>query len=249
MNPITIVVADTQHHRLTRLAIGHTIKCLPMPVKVLTFSNAEIISGETRVPILEMKGRLDYNEIILKHLWPFVDTDHFLIVQYDGMAINRDAWTDEFLSIDYIGAAWKGKIIDNKLRVGNGGFSLRSRKLLDALRDPTINMLPTEKRGLEEDRVIADYHRGLLETKYQINFASYELCSRFSYESGPIRIKNVFRCHGIWNVPFYFSEDYTLDVFSDIKTWPSYSCRKVIEVCQEKNYQEVLKFLEGKRIL
>ena len=52
-----------------------------------------------------------------------------LIIQHDGFILNHKAWDNEFLNYDYIGAPvyWMG----NKLiEVGNGGFSLRSKKLL-----------------------------------------------------------------------------------------------------------------------
>src|ERR1700687_3454326 len=47
--------------------------------------------------------------------------------------ITPAAWREEFLGCDYIGAQWFWH--DDAMRVGNGGFSLRSRKLLLALQD------------------------------------------------------------------------------------------------------------------
>lgn len=68
-----------------------------------------------------------------------VNTDFVIFVQWDGFAVNPDRWTDEFLDYDYIGAPWPlwlrllMKPRGNLMRaVGSGGFSLRSRKWLQA---------------------------------------------------------------------------------------------------------------------
>lgn len=247
MDPITIVVADTQYHRLTNLAIERTISCLPMAAKVVTFSDKPIYTGENLVRINTMTSRLDYNEIVLKHLWPFIDTEHFLIVQYDGFAVNKDAWSNDFLSVDYIGAPWKSSSYFEKhnleRRIGNGGFCLRSKKLVEATRDPEVCMLPDQKNGVEEDRVLGDYHRNLLESKYSIKFASYELASKFSYELGPERPEVTFGTHGIWNVPYYLSEEESLDFFSDIHTLKGRALEYSIGSAEFRGHGRVVDYL------
>ena len=54
-----------------------------------------------------------------------------LLIQWDGYVVNPEAWDPAFLGCDYLGAKWYWH--DDGMRVGNGGFSLRSRRLLDAL--------------------------------------------------------------------------------------------------------------------
>lgn len=136
----------------------------------------------------------DYNYITL-HLIPHVVTTDFnLIIHGDGFAVNPEAWTSEFLEYDYIGATWSSGI------VGNGGFSLRSRKLYDALLDikPPVKAKDYPKEILNdvryfvidntgeyvipEDNIICKIYRDLLETKYGIKFAPPELADRFSIE-------------------------------------------------------------------
>jgi len=60
-----------------------------------------------------------------------------LLVQPDGFVINPDKWDNQFFEYDYIGAPWE-QVPHSYLdpwgkphRVGNGGFSFRSKKLLD----------------------------------------------------------------------------------------------------------------------
>jgi hypothetical protein len=85
-------------------------------------------------------SRLDsidsYSKYMIYDLWKHVETEFCLIVQADGYVIHPEMWSDEFLDYDYIGAPWRfthDAYIDpfgNHQRVGNGGFSLRSSKLL-----------------------------------------------------------------------------------------------------------------------
>lgn len=43
---------------------------------------------------------------MVKLLDSYIETPHVLVVQYDGFILNPDAWTDEFLEYDYVGAPW-----------------------------------------------------------------------------------------------------------------------------------------------
>ena len=70
--------------------------------------------------------REDINHLCLKFLPQLINTDYNLQVQHDGYAVHREAWTDDFLLYDYIGASWpwfwNGGPYWNKPIVGNGGF-------------------------------------------------------------------------------------------------------------------------------
>ena len=87
-----------------------------------------------------------YSTLMLKGLAPHVETSHALVVQWDGYVVNPDAWTDAFLDVDYCGAPWPWG--DDDRRVGNGGFSLRSRRLIDALASPEVVL-----RGNEDETI------------------------------------------------------------------------------------------------
>ena len=65
-----------------------------------------------------------YSKFIVEESSNYFKTEHALIIQHDGFVLNAGAWTDDFLKYDYIGAPWPNR------RVGNGGFSLRSKKLM-----------------------------------------------------------------------------------------------------------------------
>jgi hypothetical protein len=95
-------------------------------------------------------------------------------VQWDGWIINEGAWMPKFLEYDYIGAVWfwhpKG------LRVGNGGFSLRSKKLCQLTASPEF-----QYADLNEDDLICHLNRDFLVSN-GIKFAPEELARHFSYE-------------------------------------------------------------------
>ena len=113
-------------------------------------------------------------------LWgdtPFrVSTSHYLTVQWDGWAVNLNAWTDEFLNYDYIGAPcwWKPT-----LRVGNGGFSLRSTKLGRFVVEHNLQYPESEP----EDEVLCQVYRPSLESN-GFEWAPVELAQQFSFEHG-----------------------------------------------------------------
>ena len=72
-----------------------------------------------------------YQQFCINEMNNYFDTDYVLTFQSDGFILNPDAWTDEFFDYDYIGAPWG----DNKYAVGNGGFSFRSKKLMNFVSD------------------------------------------------------------------------------------------------------------------
>ena len=199
---ISITCIDTLHYTPTITALKHTIKTLGDKVtKVYWFSDIdfpdEIDIPVTWVIIPKIKVyNNDYSFVTLK-LCPEVCIEDFnLIIHGDGFAVNPEAWTDEFLNYDYIGARWGDDM------VGNGGFCLRSRKLYDAFVDMKIKNLTSDypqymndvacyvindagEKWIPEDNIICKIHRSTLEQKYGIKFAPPELADRFSIEHNP----------------------------------------------------------------
>lgn len=132
-----------------------------------------------------LANKAEYNQFVLKHLADYFETSHCLIIQSDGYVINPYAWRDEFLKWDYIGAVWNFNHQPySGYHVGNGGFSLRSLRLHQILRDDPL-IKPTNDqyiKNFEEDHNICKIYRGYLERKYAIKFAPQELANQFSVE-------------------------------------------------------------------
>src|SRR5581483_1503806 len=131
---VTVVGVDTLTPERTLKALITCERYADFGAKVLitniaapltTASGIRVVSCENKIASLD-----DYSHFMIKRLASFVHTRFALVVQYDGFILNPRAWTDEFLKYDYIGAPW---LYDDNWNVGNGGFSLRSKRLLDFL--------------------------------------------------------------------------------------------------------------------
>lgn len=136
------------------------------------------------------RGREGYSKFCINDMSAHIHTPHVLIIHADGYVLNPNAWSDDFLQYDYIGATWWYK--DN-MNVGNGGFSLRSKKLLDILEGLDLN------RYHPEDDVICRGIRKYLETNHGIKFATEEVANRFSIEAYGVedkRYNGAFGFHG-----------------------------------------------------
>ncbi len=141
--------------------------------------------------IPRINSRSAYSQFMLYELPRYVTTSHALCVQWDGFVLDAKAWSSDFLDYDYIGAPWPH--FDDAQIVGNGGFSLRSSKLLKAV--------ATLVRDVDEaeDVAICRTWRAVLEECADIRFASPEIASRFSYERGRASSKT-FGFHGVFNL-------------------------------------------------
>ena len=135
-----------------------------------------------------MSSTQDYSEVLLRGIRSHVSGSHVLIVQWDGFILNANQWDRCFLDYDYIGAVWPQY---SRNQVGNGGFSLRSVRLLDALQDERIVI------SHPEDLCICDRNRLLLENEFGMKFAPIEIADRFSVERGPWHPS--FGFHGFFN--------------------------------------------------
>jgi len=71
-----------------------------------------------------------YSRFCLYEMADHVDSEFVLVFQEDGFIVNPDTWDDSFLNYDYIGSPWP----QLGMRVGNGGFSLRSKRLLQEVK-------------------------------------------------------------------------------------------------------------------
>tara|TARA_Y100000310_G_scaffold309033_1_gene352730 strand:+ start:510 stop:1208 length:699 start_codon:yes stop_codon:yes gene_type:complete len=196
---------------VTLLALGSTkiqenINALEYSIRGIDFGAVKLVSHEKPANLpstIEFEGyrgfgRISYKEFsyyCIYKLIEHVDTDYVLMIHPDGFVINPDKWEDEFLDWDYIGAAWPIKddaFIDpfgNHQRVGNGGFTLRSRKVLEI---PQYENIPFEVNqgtfykhmnagSYNEDGNICVHNRHLFE-KHGVKFAPIDVAVRFSQE-------------------------------------------------------------------
>jgi hypothetical protein len=138
MKTITIVAATNIRINEHAIAIDRTAANIPHPVTKLLLSPKRPtvpFFGEWQANSEWMPDGhwtiQNYSRFILWGLADFIKTDICIIVQWDGYGVHMERWTDDFLNYDYIGAPWPIWLINCMPRVGNGGFSLRSKLWLE----------------------------------------------------------------------------------------------------------------------
>ena len=167
---ITLVYIDGDDPDVGVTVLNHCSAMFPVAaVKLLTYCEpSRPLNGEcVLIPKLDYQG---WSRFTVSELAKHVDTSHCLIVHPDGFILNPDKWSDEFLDFDYVGAPWSEPF---RNRVGNGGFSLRSRRLLDWGIGHTC-------QGPEDVFICRANYEQLISCG--IRFAPIEVASRFSME-------------------------------------------------------------------
>ena len=140
------------------------------------FGAAKMLTDDMSLPhavrIPPITSLDEYSRFVIRDLHRYVDTPHCLIVQWDGWPVNAAAWTNSFLDFDFIGAPW----VHTGGVVGNGGFSLRSKRFLE-----TCSKLAPAEFPHPEDSWVSYRHRTTLEA-LGMKFAPTNLAARFAFE-------------------------------------------------------------------
>jgi hypothetical protein len=192
LSDVTLIAASS-------VALGATIDALEASMRQCRFAKAILLTdrpislkGSSEIEcrkIRQLRSRADYSRFMLRELATHILTSHALCIQWDGFVLNGAAWDGHFLDFDYIGAVWPH--FDDPYNVGNGGFSLRSRRLLEACRD-----LPFDGSSAE-DVVIGRLCRRQLEQS-GLRFAPETVASKFAYERAS-PAGDEFGFHGVYN--------------------------------------------------
>lgn len=192
---VTVIIADTKNYSQAIYAIKKTQEQIK-PAKFIWFTDRPDlkVDGVEVVNIDPFTSKRDYSEFIIKKIDVYFETSHCLVIQHDGYVLNGQMWEDSWLQYDYIGAPWLYP--DPDRNVGNGGFSLRSKKLQNALaNDSEIEIVEPE------DEIIGRLYRRLLEKRYGIKFAPEVIAHWFSFELHEPYMAT-FGFHGYFHPPF-----------------------------------------------
>lgn len=241
MKKITVVTVGNVCHDLMRFSLENTLKHTPDVEDVLVIADRPILDHGRFHALPQGFTRQDYSKILLKDLYGMIKTEFALICQYDGMAVDAAQWRDDFYQYDYIGAPWPERFhwIPKDSRVGNGGFSLRSARLLEALQNSQIT---TDDN---EDVLICQIFRKFLTNGFGIKYAPIELANGFSNEwNNPEG--SVFGFHGIFNFPRYFSDQLCAELMAQytLNHWYDDQLQNFLEFCEANNYIQTLLQLE-----
>jgi len=182
LSRVTLCCVDCVNHDLALAAIEQCVqKCAFGRVLFITDRVFEI-DGIDVVRIAPLASRGAYSHYVIKELVRHIDTEFVLMVQWDGFVLKAASWSDTFSGIRLRGRRWGWH--EDGHAVGNGGFSLRSRRLLEALADPHIAEFPIE------DEAICRTYRTYLEATHGIRFAPRRWPTSFHSRR---RIQNRFR--------------------------------------------------------
>jgi hypothetical protein len=202
---ISLVIVETDAYHLARRAVERTINLFHVD-EVLIFSDQPSQwEGYSVFQIDKIRSLTDFNRIIFSELPHQLKTDFALLIQFDGFVINPSSFTDFFYNFDYIGAPWpSGMLPGHGALVGNGGFSLRSRRLIEILSkyQQFVNFEHAE------DVTICRFLRPMLEECEGICFAPVEVARHFSSEFEIVKNISPFGFHGLQTLPKVYSDDY-----------------------------------------
>ena len=165
-------------------------------VKFLTSGNHDSIDPNIKHIKIRNLEYDEFSKFCLTELYKHFDTTHMINCHGDGFPTNPNAWTDEFLKYDYLGAPWPRHNLERSscrwdlvkkaynesqktYFVGNGGFSFRSKKLMEAV----TRLYKNEYYGIPEDLVIAIIMRKQLEQEGFKFTSDIGIAGKFSCES------------------------------------------------------------------
>lgn len=199
----------------TSVNVAATIQALEVSLaqirfaKCLLFTDASVEPSHpaiTIVPIHRLNSSQAYSEFLLWKLGDYIETSHCLVVQWDGHVLDAGRWDKAFFDYDFIGASWP-QFADG-LDVGNGGFSLRSRRLLKACQSPRF------RPAHPEDIMIGRTHRAWLEAQ-GLRIADRDVADRFSAERAGDVLAS-FGYHGVWHMPCVLGVRRFWDIYNSL---------------------------------
>jgi len=190
LSNVTLLCVETREPELAHWAIDRCLSSTKF-AKVVLITNLDRIQTKkadieyVQAPLI--KTTKDYSELLLTGINQYVETSHVLIIQWDSFVTHPELWSDEFLRYDYIGPVWPHH---PETPVGNGGFSLRSKRLLDAIQQPGFI-----KKHPEDYCICAD-NKDFLE-QHDIRIAPAHTAEQFAVERSTWH--DAFGFHGFFN--------------------------------------------------
>jgi hypothetical protein len=148
--------------------------------------------GAEFIPLPSAVDRESENRFQVCELHKHIQTDFVFTAEWDSWIVNPEAWSDDFLKYDYIGAPWW---FGDEANVGNSGFSIRSKRFLEAT---AANSAAYEGRFHPHDLRTCRELRGLY-TAMGLTFAPDSVAARFSWECNGTypHYNGAFGAHGI----------------------------------------------------
>ncbi len=198
---VSLVIADTESYVLANNAIDQCSQRFHFDEILIFTDKPEYWPQYRSIRINRIESIEDYNHLMISVVPFHISTQFFMVAQFDGFILNGAAFLEEFYKYDYIGAPWPASAYPH-FRVGNGGFSWRSKRLALA----AASMASFRDAMDSEDAFIGRVIRVALENRHQCKFASENVASHFSYEM-VMPPDSVFGFHGLMHLPIVYANN------------------------------------------
>ncbi len=201
LSTTTLIIVDC-------LDLNRAIKVIEHCKALCDFADVKLLTSiETDyqhvVKIPPINSLIHYSVFCLKELYKYVDTKSMLVVQHDGWIINPQSWKPEWEQYDYIAPLFNQYDV-----MGIGGFSFRSRALMEAVskKYPPFNDTDEQAHilqssmGFYEDGEISMRWRRELESE-GFKFAPFYEAMKFGQGGNPnlnYHYSHPFGFHGSW---------------------------------------------------
>jgi len=189
LDQVTLFCVDTRTPELSIWAMEQCLQKANFNDAILVTDTTKSLTVPNSIRIVEaptIQSIEDYSIYLQSDLSTMIQGTHMLVMQWDSFIVNPQLWNPNFLEYDYIGAPWPHH---PDTPVGNGGFSLRSKKLFIALQNPLY------QKSHPEDQSICIFNKDLLK-ELGIEIAPIEIASQFAFER---EYKQAFGFHGFFN--------------------------------------------------
>lgn len=236
---VSLLCVETRRHDLAIAAMQRCCRQITFACcRLLSPTAPELPKGIEHASIPAFSGIDGYSDFMVHHLGDYFTSDYVLVVQWDGFVLDAGSWNPTFLDYDYIGAPWP----DAVRTVGNGGFSLRSRRLCAALRE----LAPATTHP--EDLCICRHLRPQLQSR-GIAFAPAAAAERFAFEE-PRPSWPTFGFHGLFNFHHAMPED---ELVAFLRTCDeaivrSRHARRLLKRCYAAGLRQAARVLHERRM-
>lgn len=172
--PIDLIAVDC-------VDVNRVVSAINICEKYFTYNNIKLLTSIPSIypnkhKIAPINSILEYSNFMLGELNKHIESSHCLVIQHDGFIYDPNNWNDDFLQYDYIGAPVIS--YDGPEPIQNGGFSLRSKRLMDRISE--IYKREGNPKGYSEDYYIFS-HRKELEVE-GFRYAPIAVAEKFSCE-------------------------------------------------------------------
>jgi uncharacterized protein DUF5672 len=200
---VTLVLIETREHDLAQLALEDCERLVEFgDVLVFTDRPSQFMRADRRIiTVPDWPEKIGWSRCFWYDVARHVHTTHSLGIQWDSWVVDTEAWMDDFLEFDYVGAPWW---YNDGMNVGNGGFCLRSTAFLRFIRAKRAEVPCVT--ALDDDLYCRKYRTALQGAGFE--WAPEPIAQRFAFECvRPDKSARHFGFHAAYNFDYGCQND------------------------------------------